>query len=210
MADTLDRLRQFYGPRGKAVVWAHNTHVGDARATDMADAGMVNIGQLARERHGRDQVVLVGFGCHRGRSWPPPRGPRRRQMMTVPPARPGSLEELLHATVPDTGPARLRRDDGPDWLTDELDHRAIGVVYDPASERAGNYVPTRLGGPLRRLHLVRPDRSRASTTRAARTGRNGDLPQRGLEDIRTHRGDRASPSVQTRRTPGHHSDNPSR
>ena len=71
MADTLDRLLHRYAagddePAAKAVVWEHNTHVGDARATDMAAAGMVNLGQLARERHGRDQVVLVGFGTHRG------------------------------------------------------------------------------------------------------------------------------------------------
>src|SRR3712207_7359196 len=52
MVDTLDRLLDHAG--GTAVVWAHNTHVGDARATDMADAGMVNVGQLLRERHGAD------------------------------------------------------------------------------------------------------------------------------------------------------------
>src|SRR3954451_9973891 len=66
MDDTLDRLLRHYGPAAKAVVWAHNTHVGDARATDMAEAGDVTIGQLARERYGTDQVVLVGFGTHRG------------------------------------------------------------------------------------------------------------------------------------------------
>ena len=66
MAKTLDRLLSYYGPGAKGVVWAHNTHVGDARATDMATIGEINIGQLARETYGRDSVVLVGFGCHRG------------------------------------------------------------------------------------------------------------------------------------------------
>ncbi|MFD0786995.1 erythromycin esterase family protein, partial [Micromonospora azadirachtae] len=66
MQDTLDRLLDRYGRGARGVVWAHNTHVGDARATDMTAEGMVNIGQLARERHGADAVVLVGFGCYQG------------------------------------------------------------------------------------------------------------------------------------------------
>ncbi|UQS26929.1 erythromycin esterase family protein [Amycolatopsis thermalba] len=65
MTDTLDRLTQAYGPSAKAVVWAHNTHIGDARATDMAAAGMLNVGQLVRERH-PEESFAVGFGTHRG------------------------------------------------------------------------------------------------------------------------------------------------
>ncbi len=81
MMDTIDRLLDHYGPHSKAVVWAHNTHVGDARATDMAASGMVNIGQLARERYGDDQVVLVGFASHRGRVNPPRAGHRRAALI---------------------------------------------------------------------------------------------------------------------------------
>jgi erythromycin esterase-like protein len=74
MIATLDDLLEHHGPDAKAIVWEHNTHVGDARATDMAEAGMVTTGQLARERYGDDDVVLVGFAGHRGeviagRSW---------------------------------------------------------------------------------------------------------------------------------------------
>ncbi|CAM5266279.1 erythromycin esterase family protein [Streptomyces avidinii] len=65
-ADTLDRLVEHRGPGAKAVVWEHNTHIGDARATDMAAAGMVNVGQLVRERHAAQGVVLVRFGSHHG------------------------------------------------------------------------------------------------------------------------------------------------
>src|SRR5207249_3109734 len=65
MADTLDRLLRHHGPDAKAIVWAHNTHVGDARATDMAAAGMVNLGQLARERHAGEPLALVGFAGRR-------------------------------------------------------------------------------------------------------------------------------------------------
>jgi erythromycin esterase len=149
MAETLDRLMAYYGPGAKAVVWAHNTHVGDARGTDMATIGEVNIGQLARDRYGREQVVLVGFGCHRGtvvagEAWGAP-----MQVMPVPAARNGSLEDILHDTAPERA-LFVFPDSGPggqtsDLLTDELGHRAIGVVYHPEQERWGNYVPTKLG-----------------------------------------------------------------
>ncbi|GAA2218716.1 erythromycin esterase family protein [Micromonospora olivasterospora] len=145
MDDTLDRLLAHYGPGAKGIVWAHNTHVGDARATDMADAGEVNIGQLARERYGAEQVVLVGFGTHHGTvvagdAWGAP-----MEVMPVPPGRRHSLEEVLHGAAPAQALFVFPRDGRPDLLTDELDHRAIGVVYHPERESWGNYVPTVLG-----------------------------------------------------------------
>jgi len=151
MADTIDRLLKTYGPGSKAVIWARNTHVGDARATTMASGGMVNVGQLARERHGDAQVVLMGFGCHRGSviagwSWGAP-----MEAMPVPRPRPGALESELHAGAPERAlfvfPQRdqVPERDQPDFLTAWLDHRAIGVVYDPGRESWSNYVPTKLG-----------------------------------------------------------------
>jgi len=88
--------------------------------------------------------VLVGFGTHRGSviagdSWGAP-----MREMGVPPARPDSLEDVLHATAPSRA-LFVFPEDGPDLLTDELAHRAIGVVYRPDRERWGNYVPTVLG-----------------------------------------------------------------
>jgi erythromycin esterase-like protein len=148
MADTLDRLLEHHargdGVPAKAVVWEHNTHVGDARFTDMTDAGLVNVGQLVRERYGEDDCLLVGLGGYAGSviagdSWG---APMRR--MAVPPARKGSTEAFLHE--------QLRRDamflfpeELPRWTADERSHRAIGVVYRPDAERWGNYVPTVLG-----------------------------------------------------------------
>src|SRR5262249_20258576 len=84
MAETLDRLLACNGPGAKGIVWAHNTHVGDAEFTDMADEGMVNIGQLAREHYSEPEVVLVGFGSYQGtviagREWGAP-----HEVMEVP------------------------------------------------------------------------------------------------------------------------------
>jgi erythromycin esterase-like protein len=149
MVDTLDRLLEHHqrrlGRPARAVVWEHNTHIGDARFTDMQDAGMVNVGQLVRERYGEGQCALVGLGSHRGSvvaaqewGWP-------AQRMTVPPARPGSTEALLHDSL--EGRSALFLFDGslPRWAAEEKDHRAIGVVYRPHAEAWGNYVPTILG-----------------------------------------------------------------
>ena len=145
MDDTLARLLDHYGAGSRAVVWEHNTHIGDARFTDMRDAGMVNLGQLARERYGEDDVVIVGFGSHHGSviaggSWGAP-----MERMPLPPARRGSVEALLHDAVPDAGALFLFPHAQPDWLSGELPHRAVGVVYHPGAERWGNYVPTVLG-----------------------------------------------------------------
>lgn len=144
MTDTLDRLMQFHGPSAKAIVWEHNTHIGDARATDMAEAGMVNVGQLVRERHGEENAVLVGFGSYRGSvvaavEWEAP-----MEIMPVPPARQGSWEERLHR---DSTEDRIfifnQLDQRPDKERYRpVDHRAIGVVYHPDLERYGNYVPS--------------------------------------------------------------------
>ncbi|MDC4224008.1 MAG: erythromycin esterase family protein [Candidatus Manganitrophus sp.] len=145
MADTLDRLMQFHGPEAKAIVWEHNTHIGDARATDMAEEGMVNVGQLVRERHGEENAVLVGFGSYRGSvvaavEWESP-----MEIMPVPPARPGSWEEQVHRIAPGD---RLFIFEALNRLPDRerfyrpWEHRAIGVVYHPNRERFGNYVPS--------------------------------------------------------------------
>jgi erythromycin esterase len=141
MMETLNRLMDFHGPNTKGIVWAHNTHVGDASYTDMARAGMFNIGQLAREQHASEGVVLVGFGSYygsviAGQSWGAP-----MERMKVPDGRAGSWEDVLHQT----GNDQLLLFDQEN-LSDELQqvrgHRAIGVVYHPEFESRGNYVPT--------------------------------------------------------------------
>jgi erythromycin esterase len=141
MMETLDRLIDFHGPNTKAIVWAHNTHIGDARYTDMAGAGMLNIGQLAREQRRKEGVVLVGFGSHHGsviagKEWGAP-----MEKMKVPEGRAGSWEDVLHQSGIDQ---LLIFEQGK--LSDDFQrsrgHRAIGVVYEPQYESYGNYVPT--------------------------------------------------------------------
>lgn len=144
MADTIDRLFEHLGPRSKGLVWAHNTHVGDARATDMAAAGMVNVGQLARERHHAEGVGLVGFAGHHGTVVAGSEWGARERVVRVPPARSGSHEDLLHRALDGPAVVDFPVDRSGPWLSSWLGHRAIGVVYDPDRELA-NYVPTKMG-----------------------------------------------------------------
>lgn len=148
MVETLNRLTSHHGPQAKAIVWEHNTHVGDARFTDMARSGMVNVGQLVRQEHGGEGVVLVGFGTHRGtvlagREWG-----ATMERMRVPEAKEGSYEHVMK--LADTGDSLFVFPPGEADETRQLreprGHRAIGVVYDPRTEHWGNYVPTILPG----------------------------------------------------------------
>src|SRR3954463_8999539 len=141
MQETLERLARYYGPTSRGIVWEHNTHIGDARYTDMAGDGMVNIGQLARERWGEREAVLVGFATHRGgviagRAWDAP-----AERMDVPEAREGSWDDLLHRAG-EQDKLLIFGGEGP--LAETRGQRAIGVVYHPEYEHLGNYVPTSL------------------------------------------------------------------
>ncbi|GAA4460220.1 hypothetical protein GCM10023189_35010 [Nibrella saemangeumensis] len=142
MMETLNRLRQFHGSTSKAIVWEHNTHIGDARYTDMKHSGMINIGQLAREQYSEKDVVLVGFGSYQGTVIAGNRWGAPMEVMTVPSARKGSVEERLHAEGADNKLLIFDRINKNERFSTEMPHRAIGVVYHPERERYGNYVPT--------------------------------------------------------------------
>ena len=142
MMETLNRLLEFHGENAKAIVWEHNTHIGDARATDMKRAGMINIGQLAREEYGTNEVYLIGFGTYKGtviagEEWGAP-----MQEMDVPEAREGSIEYELHRALDGDGYLLFNREDLQKKYETSIRHRAIGVVYHPGRERFGNYVPS--------------------------------------------------------------------
>jgi erythromycin esterase-like protein len=154
MMDTLKRLMEFHGKQAKSIVWAHNTHIGDARYTDMAEAKMVNIGQLVREHSGDEKAALVGFGTYQGSVIAAKEWGENMERMYVPPAVKGSWDKHIHELS--EGHDRLLlfdSDSDVDITTKPLieetgnkrrGQRAIGVVYNPEFERFGNYVPTDL------------------------------------------------------------------
>lgn len=146
MMDTLDRLLEREGDGAKAIVWAHNTHIGDYRATDMLANGYVNIGGLARLSYGEENVSLIGFGSYQGqvlagRAWEAP-----EEIMNLPAAQAASYESYFHkvAVKQKINQFYLMLKDQGGPLAQRLGHRAVGVVYDPKHESRGNYVPTEL------------------------------------------------------------------
>lgn len=145
MAETLGRLIDFHGSGAKAILWEHNTHIGDARFTDMKKAGLLNVGQLVREQYGKNDTVLVGFGSHSGtvmagRAWSAP-----MEIMNVPEASSGSIEDILHQESPRDKLLIFNTGDEKERFKRAFPHRAIGVVYHPERE-FNNYVPSRLNG----------------------------------------------------------------
>ena len=160
MEETLERLLDFHGGDARVIVWEHNTHVGDARATDMLDDGMFNIGELARKKYGVDAVVLVGFGSYKGtvlagKSWG-----AMMQTIQLPEARKGSWEYLLHQAGAENKLLLMNDFINNDlMMKNHLGHRAVGVVYNPQMEQYGNYVPTIL--PMRYDAFIYLDETRA-------------------------------------------------
>jgi len=144
MAGTLRALRTQLaaggGTPGKVVVWAHNSHVGDARATEAADLGQLSLGQLAREAYG-DDAVLVGLSTYEGTVTAAPERGAPATTMRVEPAREDAVDALLHAT----GLANLLLVMGADARVDAALQamklqRAIGAIYRPQTERFSHYV----------------------------------------------------------------------
>lgn len=142
MADSLDDLVEHLNRQGnptKVVVWAHNSHLGDARATDMGKAGEWNLGQLVREKYNQE-TVLIGFSTYTGTVTAAANWNELPQLKLVRPGLPGSYEALFH----DTGLAQF-------WLNLRTENsavaalqkrrleRAIGVIYRPETERSSHY-----------------------------------------------------------------------
>jgi erythromycin esterase-like protein len=162
MMETLEALEQHLGREGgpaKIAVWAHNSHLGDARATEMGRRGEINIGQLTRERYGKD-AVLIGFTTHHGTvtaasDWG---GPAERK--SVRPALPGSYEEAFHNDRAkrflliwnDIAPSLRGR-------IEAMLERAIGVIYRPGTERQSHYFQARM--PEQFDAVIHFDESRA-------------------------------------------------
>lgn len=163
MADTiaaiLQHLDRRLGRLSKICVWAHNSHLGDARATEMGRDGELNVGQLVRERMMRD-AFLVGFSTYEGQvtaasDWD---GPAERKVLK--PALEGSYEALFHST---NVPAFTLLPDGeghlPDVLRRERLERAVGVVYRPDTERQSHWFHARMADQFDAV--IHFDRTRA-------------------------------------------------
>lgn len=142
MTETLSRLLSFHGADSKVIVWEHNTHVGDARYTDMAKSGMVNVGQLVRKEWGAENVFIVGFGSYSGsviasEAWAAP-----MKKMDMPEAVEGSWEQILHQ-LGSANKLILSKELKEDkHFKRPIGHRAIGVVYHPQTDMLYNYVPS--------------------------------------------------------------------
>jgi erythromycin esterase-like protein/predicted phosphoribosyltransferase len=147
MAETLDALVDYLGrtvARPKVAVWEHNSHLGDARATDMGRRGELNVGQLTREKFGRD-AVLVGFTTHHGTVTAASDWGQRAERKRVRPALPGSYEALFHAAQPDRFLLTWRDGDNVmSGLHGPRLERAIGVIYRPETERQSHYFAARM------------------------------------------------------------------
>jgi protein-L-isoaspartate(D-aspartate) O-methyltransferase len=139
MFETLKTLLAFYGPKSKAIIWAHNSHIGNAAATEMFSRGEYNLGHLCRKEFG-DLAYAIGFGTHTGTvaaasNWDGP-----MEIKTVLPAIPDSYEHVCHETGKPSFLLNLRRSslDGTALRKPRLE-RAIGVIYRSETELASHY-----------------------------------------------------------------------
>jgi len=143
MVETLNALvahLERHGGRAKIVVWAHNSHLGDARATQMGQRGELNVGQLVRQQHGRD-AVLIGFTTHHGTVTAASDWGGTAERKRVRPALTNSYEEIFHDTEVPRFMLTCREVEG---LSEPKLERAIGVIYRPETERMSHYFWARL------------------------------------------------------------------
>ena len=145
MKNTIENLSSFYeknSSSGKGIIWAHNTHIGDARATEMATHSAINIGQLLRTKYGENNIFLLGFATYTGqvvaaRAWG-----AEKSVFQIPTPPKGSVESLLKKVKMKNFILLFNQPSYPEILLKPLGHRAIGVVYNPEVENPGNYVMT--------------------------------------------------------------------
>jgi erythromycin esterase-like protein/adenine/guanine phosphoribosyltransferase-like PRPP-binding protein len=146
MSETLDELLAYLGRkagRAKIAVWEHNSHLGDARATEMGRRGELNVGQLAREKYG-SEAVLVGFTTHHGTVTAASDWGKSAERKRVRPALADSYEALFHAARRDRFLLILNESEALQQLGVPRLERAIGVIYRPETERQSHYFRARL------------------------------------------------------------------
>lgn len=144
MVEAIHELHKYHGEETKIIVWEHNTHIGDASETSMKDEQLINVGQVIREQYGKENTYAIGFGTYEGTVIAADRWGDPFEIITVPPASLNKWEGQLHAACPDDK-VLLFTNENRQLFNEWIGHRAIGVVYDPAYEAYGNYVPSRVG-----------------------------------------------------------------
>jgi erythromycin esterase-like protein len=146
MAESIDALHEHLeseGQTGKIVIWAHNSHLGDARATDMSAQGEWNVGQLVREKYGQ-AAFLLGFTTYTGTVTAATNWHEPPQLKKVRPALENSFELLFHEIEIPNFFLNLSDQQSEKLLMQERLERAIGVIYRPESERVSHYFKARL------------------------------------------------------------------
>jgi erythromycin esterase-like protein len=179
MAETLSALARHLekrdGRTARIVVWAHNSHLGDARATEMGEEGEWNVGQLVRQEYG-DEAVNVGFTTYDGTVTAASRWDAPAKLRRVNPALPGSYEALFH----EVGHPRFllsleHGSDAAEILRAPRLERAIGVIYRPDTERRSHYFDARLSDQFD--HVIHLDRTSAVQPLDRGTGYDeGEVP----------------------------------
>ena len=144
MVEAINEIMDYHGKDTKIIIWAHNTHIGDASATDMKDEGLTNVGEILRLQNKAENVFSVGFGTYNGEVIAADEWGTIPKKMTVPPATKDSWEDRLHR-VEATNKILLFNEENRTFFNDWVGHRAIGVVYNPDFEAYGNYVPSKIG-----------------------------------------------------------------
>jgi erythromycin esterase-like protein len=178
MSETLQALDRHLAASGtppKFAVWAHNSHLGDASATEMGESGEWNLGQLTRERHGAD-AVLVGFSTHRGwvtaaTEWDDP--PQRKRVRD---GLEGSWEDVFHRCGAERSMLVLRGNEAVRTLAMQRRlQRAIGVIYRPETERMSHYFETTLAEQFDAM--IHIDETNALPPLDAQEQHSGEVPE---------------------------------
>ncbi len=139
MAETLDQLLEHHGANSKAIIWAHNSHIGDARAYTKKSSGSLNFGEIVKAKHLIEGVFSIGFGSNSGElitadEWGAP-----MKKMNVENAKPGSWENLLHGINQHDKLILLDQLRDNEDAPQPIEHRSVGLIYNPASEEYGYY-----------------------------------------------------------------------
>lgn len=141
MHGTVNDLLNLYGENSKGIVWAHNTHIGDAEYTNMRNTGEKNIGQLTRKKMGNDNVLLIGFTTYEGKVMAGPSWGAPMKEMTIPPAVPNSIEYELNQIDQESFYMIFDEEDRKEANLKVMGNRAVGVVYNPRGDNR-QFVPT--------------------------------------------------------------------